>query len=88
VIAVLCNLEEIDPAKLAQGVADIYLADVFSTPAADGASATLPQVSLSAEQLASKAGFVSRSIYREIWTVIRSRWQAHVGAGRRYRTER
>ena len=55
-IAVLCNLEDIDPAKLAQGVADIYLADVVSTRSADGAPATPPQISLSAQQLASKAG--------------------------------
>ena len=59
--AVLCNLDDIDPATLTRRVADIYLADVFSTPSAGSATSTLPHVSLSAEQLASKAG-----LYRDL----------------------
>jgi len=53
-VAVLCNLDDIDPATLTRGVADIHLADAFATPSAN--SATPPHVSLSAEQLASKVG--------------------------------
>jgi CubicO group peptidase (beta-lactamase class C family) len=57
-VAVLCNLDSIGPAvgALTQGVADIYLSDVFATPSASTGTATLPSVSLSDEQLARKVG--------------------------------
>jgi len=55
-VAVLCNLDDIDPATVARGVADIYLSDAFATPSISSATATPARVSLSAEQLASKAG--------------------------------
>ncbi len=59
-VALLCNLDNIGSnggvTALTQGVADIYLSDVFTTPPASSATAPPPRVSLSAEQLASKAG--------------------------------
>jgi hypothetical protein len=55
-IAVLCNLTNIDAGELLHHVADIYLADVFPTPAASSATAAPPTVSLSAEQLARWVG--------------------------------
>jgi hypothetical protein len=73
-VAVLANLEEIDPAKLAQGVADIYLASEFSTPPAARTAATLPDVSLSKEQLAGKAG-----LYRNQSTGTFGRYFVHEG---------
>jgi CubicO group peptidase (beta-lactamase class C family) len=55
-VAVACNLDGIDPAALTRRVADIYLSNVFPAPSADSATATPPRVSLSTEQLESKAG--------------------------------
>jgi CubicO group peptidase (beta-lactamase class C family) len=57
-VAVLGNLDNIGSAvgRLTQGVADIYLADVLAASSASNATAIPPTVSLSAEQLASKAG--------------------------------
>lgn len=61
-IAVLCNAEGANPSVIVRRIADIYLEKSFlapaasSTPAALGAPAPLPTVSLSAEQLASKVG--------------------------------
>jgi CubicO group peptidase (beta-lactamase class C family) len=55
-VAVLCNLENISSSRLARGVADIYLEKFFPLPAASSATAAPPNVSLSAEQLASKVG--------------------------------
>jgi CubicO group peptidase (beta-lactamase class C family) len=55
-VAVLSNRDDIDAGELTQSVADIYLADVFTTPSPSSAAATPPPVSLSAEQLASKVG--------------------------------
>jgi len=59
-VALLCNLDNIGESGNATGlterVADIYLADVFPSPPAKNVTATLPRVSLSAEQLASKVG--------------------------------
>src|SRR5260370_16341612 len=42
--------------KLTQDVGDLYLSDVFTKPPASSAPATPPKVTLSAEQLARKAG--------------------------------
>jgi len=55
-VAVLGNVDNINALGLTRGVADIYLADVFAAPLASSATVTPPKVSLSAEQLASKAG--------------------------------
>jgi hypothetical protein len=56
----LCNLDNIGlglgVTRLTERVADIYLSDAFTTPPASNATAAPPQVSISAEQLASKAG--------------------------------
>ncbi len=59
-VALLCNLDNIGAnggvTLLTQGVADIYLSDVFTTPSAGRVIATPAHVSLSSEQLASKVG--------------------------------
>ena len=59
-VALMCNLDNIGEAlgitRLTQGVADIYLADVFPVPPASRATPTAPKVTLSPEQLASKVG--------------------------------
>jgi CubicO group peptidase (beta-lactamase class C family) len=55
-VAVLGNFDDFDPAILIQRVADIYLADTFRTLSTNAATSTPAIVSLSAEQLASKAG--------------------------------
>jgi CubicO group peptidase (beta-lactamase class C family) len=57
-VALLCNLDNIGfgVGKLTQDVADLYLSDVFTKPPASSAPATPPKVTLSAEQLARKAG--------------------------------
>jgi CubicO group peptidase (beta-lactamase class C family) len=52
-IAVLCNLDEIDPGLLARSIADILLADTFPEPAVNTAAAP---VSLSLQDLQSKVG--------------------------------
>ena len=54
-VAVLCNVDDIDTGALTQRVADVYLADSFTEPAA-GASAAPSRVSLSSQQLESLAG--------------------------------
>lgn len=56
-IAVLCNLDEIDPALLARAVADILLADAFPEPAVDTTGTPASPVSLSLQDLQSKVGF-------------------------------
>ena len=55
-VAVLGNLDSLEPAALTQGVADIYLADAFAASSSNNAAATPPTVSLSAGQLADKTG--------------------------------
>ena len=59
-IAVLGNLDEVNPMPLIRGVADIYLADSFpvssTTNVIPSASSTATNVSLSPEELAGKAG--------------------------------
>jgi CubicO group peptidase (beta-lactamase class C family) len=65
-IAVACNLEDIDPASLARSIAEIYLADQFPEPPpananANGAAAPQQPVSLSPQDLQSKAG-----LYRNV----------------------
>jgi CubicO group peptidase (beta-lactamase class C family) len=54
-IAVLCNLDEIDPGLLARSIADIVLADRFPEPAA-GPTAPAAPVTVSLEDLQSKVG--------------------------------
>jgi hypothetical protein len=53
---VLGNLDNVNPMPLIRGVADIYLANSFSGSLTTNASATATKVSLSPEELASKAG--------------------------------
>jgi len=59
-VALLCNLDNIGfglgVSRLTEGVADIYLSDVFATPPTSSATATPSSVTLSPEQLASKVG--------------------------------
>jgi CubicO group peptidase (beta-lactamase class C family) len=66
-VAVLCNLDNIGSGlgvtRLTEGVAEIYLSDVFAMPPTSSATATPPKATLSAEQLASKAG-----LYRDPMT--------------------
>jgi CubicO group peptidase (beta-lactamase class C family) len=66
-VAVLSNLDNIgfSVSHLTQGVADIYLADELAAPGASSTAATTPKVSLSAVELASKAG-----LYRDPSTEI------------------
>lgn len=59
-VALLCNLDNIgengNATGLTQRIADIYLANVLAAPASGSVNAPPPRVSLSAEELASKAG--------------------------------
>lgn len=56
-IALLCNSDSIPAPLLAQRIADLHLSDALAPAAAPTEVATTQQVSLSAEQLASKAGW-------------------------------
>src|SRR5262249_15692759 len=55
-VAVLGNLDDVNPMPLIQGVADIYLANSFPAPAATSSSGKATKVSPSPDELASKAG--------------------------------
>jgi len=73
-IAILGNIDNVNPMPLVRGVADIYLATQFPAPSATNGTATPAKVSLSAEQLASKAG-----LYRNPTTEIVGRFFVHDG---------
>jgi hypothetical protein len=63
-IAVLCNLDDIDPAALSRSIAELYLGDALSEPASPetpGSPATGSPVSVSPEELRSKVG-----LYRNV----------------------
>jgi len=68
-VAVLGNMDGLNAAALIHSVADIYLADAFGTPSTDAATSTPPTVSLSADQLARKAG-----LYRDPSTEVVGRF--------------
>jgi CubicO group peptidase (beta-lactamase class C family) len=58
-IAVLCNVDDIDPGAVSRSIADLFLADLFPEPAGPnttGAAATAHPVSLSPQELQSKVG--------------------------------
>jgi CubicO group peptidase (beta-lactamase class C family) len=55
-IAVLCNLDEIDPGLLVRSIADILLSDRFPEPAVSTSGAAAATVSLSVQDLQSKVG--------------------------------
>lgn len=55
-VAVLCNLDGFDPAKLAQGVGGIYLAGAMTAAASPREPATVKPVTLPAGELANKEG--------------------------------
>src|SRR5690242_9462157 len=55
-VAVLGNLDNVIPITLIRGVADIYLDGLFPTSLVTNSTSTPAKVSLSPEQLASKAG--------------------------------
>ena len=55
-IAVLCNLDEIDPGFLARSIADILLSDRFPEPAVNTTGAAAAPVSVSLQDLQSKVG--------------------------------
>ena len=55
-VAVLCNLDTINVIGLTQGVADIYLADMFAAPSPSRESAPPPRVTVSVDALALTAG--------------------------------
>ncbi|HXA10807.1 MAG TPA: serine hydrolase domain-containing protein, partial [Mycobacterium sp.] len=58
-IAVLCNLDDIDPAAVSRSIADSFLADVFPESAGletTGAAATPHPVALSLQELQNKVG--------------------------------
>jgi len=55
-VAVLGNLDNVIPITLIRGVADIYLEGLFPTSLVTNSTSTPAKVSLSPEQLASKAG--------------------------------
>jgi CubicO group peptidase (beta-lactamase class C family) len=60
--AVLCNLDNVDVGRIANGIADIYLAEVLKPTSASSAPAVPPHVTLSDDELASKAGlYLNRS---------------------------
>ena len=63
-IAVLCNLDDIDPAALSRSIADVFLGNAFpeaASPRTTGAPSTPAPVSLPLEALRSKAG-----LYRSV----------------------
>jgi CubicO group peptidase (beta-lactamase class C family) len=64
-VAVLGNLDSINTSMLVRSVADIYLANSFPAPSATNSASVPAKVSLSPEQLASKAG-----LYRDPTTEI------------------
>jgi hypothetical protein len=68
-VAVLGNLDSINTVALVRGVADIYLAKSFPVSSATNAASVPAEVSLSLEQLASKAG-----LYRDPTTEIIGRF--------------
>jgi Beta-lactamase len=55
-VAVLCNLDNVDVGGIANGIADVYLADVLKQPPAIGSTAPTPHVTLSAGELKIKTG--------------------------------
>jgi CubicO group peptidase (beta-lactamase class C family) len=55
-LAVLCNLDNVDVGAIANGVADVYLADVLKQAPANDSTAPTPHMTLSAGELASKTG--------------------------------
>ena len=55
-IAVLCNLDDIDPGLLARSIAEILLSDRFPEPAVTTTGAAAAPVSVSAQDLQSKVG--------------------------------
>jgi CubicO group peptidase (beta-lactamase class C family) len=55
-IAVLCNLDEIDPGLLARSIADILLSDRFPEPAVNATGAAAAPVSVSLQDLQNKVG--------------------------------
>lgn len=82
VVAVLCNLENINPIALPRSVARIYLADVLP-PDTRSAAAVRPTVSLPAEQLASKVGLYRNPVnddLRRIW-ILDGKLMAIAGGG-------
>lgn len=58
-VAVLCNLEDLGAARLLQGVANIYGADVVPTAVSSHATQAPPAVSLSADHMAGNVGVFS-----------------------------
>src|SRR5262249_16138008 len=68
-VAVLGNLDNINPMPLVRGVADIYLANSFPIFSTTNASTIVAKVSLSPEELASKAG-----LYRDATTELVGRF--------------
>jgi CubicO group peptidase (beta-lactamase class C family) len=57
-LAVLCNLDDIDPGALARSIPDMFLPDMFLEPAVNTTEAAAPPhpVSLSSQDLRSKVG--------------------------------
>lgn len=72
-VAVLCNLDNVDVGAIANGVADVYLADVLKQSPAAGSPAPTPHVTLSAGELASKSGlYLNASSERLVRVSIRN----------------
>jgi CubicO group peptidase (beta-lactamase class C family) len=56
-IALLCNLDDIDPQPLTRSIAEVFLADAFPEPAVETNVAAAPEpVALSPQELQSKVG--------------------------------
>lgn len=82
-VAVLGNLDNVNPITLVRGVADVFLANSFTLSSTTNATKGFSKVSLSAEELTSKAG-----LYRDPRTGIVGRFfvrdgklMASAGAG-------
>jgi len=73
-LAVLCNLDNVDVGGIANGIADIYLADVLKGSPAIGSTAPTPHVTLSAGELEGKTGqYLNASSERLVRVSVRNR---------------
>ena len=77
-IALLCNLDTIEWIGLTHRIADIYLADVQAPPS-PGAEPPVPRVTLSADELASRAGLYHLSSNDDVFVQISVRERKLIG---------
>jgi CubicO group peptidase (beta-lactamase class C family) len=72
-LAVLCNLDNVDVGAIANGVADVYLADILKRSPATGSTTATPHVTPSGGELASRTGlYLNASSERLVRVSIRN----------------